>query len=534
MISLQIEPPREITRLSSASLRMIMVRPPALRLLPRRRTRPGSLAASVLLHAAAMAALIWLPRLLPAPIMIAQKYTIAPEPVVLDKPLALRLLPRLEDRAPATARSKTNALSRGASSSAPATIAAPPKPDFSAPQTIVSNIASPVNRIQTILRPDLAAPPKLKFPLRLESVVILPPTTAPMLAPRPPEPLAEPAPVFAPEEAPAIKPTVQMPVLTLKAKKGSVVRASGAPSPTVSPNLKPLPGTTTNAMKALVIVNAVQVAPDPSVAVPDGQLAGRFVVGPAAAGLGLGSSSASFETGSVTGTAAGRSPSAGDGHSSTLGREHTAADQGGPGVSISPNSGGGEGAAATKSGTSGAGSGSVTGGAPGISISGGGSGRGAGTANSFPVRPSYPLMIISGGGGGGASRDLGVFSRNETVYSVSIPMADSGGGPDWTMQYALLNAAQAGTGLLVPPIAQRKIAANVKAASTSVAMGPVFISAIIDESGKLQALKPVRAQDTRSQVAMRALEQWEFLPAQLDGKPVASKVLVGVAVNVQQ
>jgi hypothetical protein len=143
-------------------------------------------------------------------------------------------------------------------------------------------------------------------------------------------------------------------------------------------------------------------------------------------------------------------------------------------------------------------------------------------------------MIISGGASGGASRDLGIFSRSETVYSVSIPMTEAGGGPDWTMQYALLEAAQASTGLLVPPIAQKKIAANMKPAAVSVDAGPIFISAIIDENGKLQALKPVRAQDARSQAAIRALEQWEFLPAQLDGKPVASKVLVGVAVHVQR
>lgn len=203
-------------------------------------------------------------------------------------------------------------------------------------------------------------------------------------------------------------------------------------------------------------------------------------------------------------------------------------------MTTSPNSGSGEGTGATTGGRSGAGSAPVSGGAPGISISGGVPGRGAVTGNSIRGRPSYPLMIISGGASGGASRDLGVFSRSETVYSVSIPMADSGGGPDWTMQYALLDPSQAGAGLLVPPIAQKKIDANMKAAAISVDVGPVFISAIIDENGKLQALKPVRAQDTRSQAAMRALEQWEFLPAQLNGKPVASKVLVGVAVHLQQ
>ena len=518
----------------SATLRMIMVRPPALRLLPRRRTRPGSLVASGLLHAAAMAALVWLPRLFPQPIVIAQEYVAKPEPVVLDEPLALRALPALQDHAPASPRTHNPAV-RVASASAPAKSAALPTPDFSAPQTIVSNIANPVSRIQTIVRPDLAAPPKLKFPLRLQSMVILPTPAAPVLAPRPPEPLAEPAPAISPAEAPAIRPSVEKPVLTLTAKKGSVIRASAAPSQTVSPDLKSLRGTQSNAIKALVVVNAVQVAPDPTIAVPEGQLAGKFIVGPSAGGAGAGSSPVSSETENATGTPAGRSPSPGDGYSSTPGAETTAADRGEHGMNISPNPGGAEGTGgAMNGGASGAGSGPVRGPAAGISISGGVPGRRAVTANSFPGRPSYPLMIISGGASGGASRDLGVFNRNETVYSVSIPMADSGGGPDWTMQYALLDASQAGAGLLVPPIAQKKVAANMKTAATSGDVGPVFISAIIDENGKLQALKPVRAQDTRSQAAMHGLEQWEFLPAQLDGKPVASKVLVGVAVHVQQ
>ena len=144
------------------------------------------------------------------------------------------------------------------------------------------------------------------------------------------------------------------------------------------------------------------------------------------------------------------------------------------------------------------------------------------------------MMIISGGASGGASRDLGVFSRHETVYSVSIPMTDAGGGPDWTMQYALRDPAESGAGLLVPPIAQKKIAATIKPTSISVDADPVFISAIIDENGKLLSPRAVRVQDARAQLAIRTLEQWEFLPAQLDGKPIACKILVGVAVRVAE
>jgi len=492
--------------------------------------------ASVLLHAIAMTALLWLPRLFPEPVIVARESLSKPDVVTLDEPLILHALPRLDDRGSAASERKRVAPAASAASAAPVISAPPRTPDYAAPQTIVSDIANPVSRVQTILRPDMVAPPNLKFPLRLQSVVILPSTAAPVLAPQPRAEPAPPAPVASPEEAPAIKPTVQTPVMTLTAKKGSVIRAKTALAQSVSPNLKALSSTNASAIKALVVVNAVQVAPDPSVAIPEGQLAGSFVVGPSASGTGTGNSSPSSDTASAAASGSGHNPGPAEGHAAMPGPGGgtNAAGKSGSGGSASPSPGSGGGTGATNAGV-GAGKGTVSGAAPGISISGGVPGGNHGvTANSFPGRPSYSMMIIAGGASGGASRDLGVFSRSETVYSVSIPMTDAGGGPDWTMQYALRDPALAGAGLLVPPIAQKKVAATMKPSPISIDAGPVFVSAIIDENGKLQALKSIRVQDTRSQTAIRALEQWEFLPAQLDGKPVASKILVGVAVKIQE
>ena len=519
----------EVSRPASANARMFIIRPPALSLLPRRRTRPGSLAASVFLHAISMVALIWLPRLFAEPFIVAPEHLSKSESLVLDEPLVLPQLPRLEDQGFAPRPTKSLAQRSSAPSAAPEPSAPPRTPDYAAPQTIVSNVANPVNRIQTILRPDLVKPPNLKFPLRLQSLVILPSPAAPVLAP--------PAPVPIPEQAPAIKPTVETPVLTLTAKTGSVIRAKAASAQNVSPDLKNFSSTNSNAIKALVVVNAVQVVPDPSTAVPEGQLAGNFVVGPSNNGSGAGSSSPSSATVSGTGSVVDHSATPGDGNASGSGSEAVGPGKGGSGISTSPKPGNGSGGTgpANGSASSGSGTGAVSSGAPGISISGGVPGRNrAVTANSFPGRPSYSMMIISGGASGGASRDLGVFSRSETVYSVSIPMTDAGGGPDWTMQYALRDPAQTGSGLLVPPIAQKKVAATVKPSPISIDAGPVFVTAIVDENGKLQSLRPVRVQDTRWQTAVRALEQWEFLPAQLDGKPAACKILMGVAVKVQE
>jgi len=84
--------------------------------------------------------------------------------------------------------------------------------------------------------------------------------------------------------------------------------------------------------------------------------------------------------------------------------------------------------------------------------------------------------------------------------------------------------------LLIPPVVLKKCQAMAHKTEFTVNLGPVFVTGIIDENGKLQALRAMRAMDGRTQSAVNALAQWEFLAAQLDGKPVASKVLIGVSV----
>jgi len=169
---------------------------------------------------------------------------------------------------------------------------------------------------------------------------------------------------------------------------------------------------------------------------------------------------------------------------------------------------------------------------PGISIAGGTAGRSGGAAvtTGATSRRPYAITVISGGTSGGASRDLGVFSREETVYTVYIPMSDAGGGADWPIEYALADSALAGNGVLTPPLAIKKFQASVPKADLSANSGPVFVTGIIDDNGKLQGLRAIRVFGARAESAVKALAKWEFLPAQLDGKSVASRVLIGVSV----
>jgi hypothetical protein len=549
-------------------MRRRFVRPPKMCLLPSRRTRSDALLASFLLHAFAIAALIVLRALFPAPIVVADNLS---KPVVLAdfEPLPLPQLPEIKDSGSGSMQSQAATAGAGSGPARPLVEPPLPVPDYTRPQAVISFVPNPINRVQTILRPDLVKPPQLRFPLRLPSMVVLPAAAPPVVkASLREEPKQAPAPVAeASEEVPVAKATVQTPVLTLTPKRASMIRSQPAPAKAISPDLKMFAGSRAKALKAIVVVNAVNVAPDPSAAVPDAQLAGLFVVGPS-----RGASETESSSGSESGASAKDGPSNG-GERSAAPAPAPATDKGiaassgnggapaaGSGSRAEPGSGTGSGKRAgnepavgaigasgmgggtgpgpapgpgSGSGTSGHGTGSGV--ATGISISGGVPGRnGATIAKSVPQSRSYGMMIISGGSSGGASRDLGVFGRSETVYSVSIPMAGAGGGSDWSMQYALLNPAQAGAGLLVPPFVQKKVAATMARSQLTGDPGPVFVTGIIDENGKLQFLRAIRAQDPRSQAAVLALQQWEFLPAQLDGKPVPSKVLIGVTITAAE
>jgi hypothetical protein len=109
-------------------------------------------------------------------------------------------------------------------------------------------------------------------------------------------------------------------------------------------------------------------------------------------------------------------------------------------------------------------------------------------------------------------------------------MADAGGGPEYSMQYALAKPARANSGLLSPPFAIKKIAATAshEQFKTWHDAGPVFVSGTVDEHGRLQDIRAVHPQDPRSTLAIAPFRDWRFEPAQLNGEPVATRILVGV------
>ena len=518
------------------------IRAPELALLPPAVTPRKGLFLSSLFHAAVAVTVIFIPILYPAWLMIEPSDSEDVDRKAEYQPLFLPILPSLagasegakrEHRAGEKVHSTAETWPTVARSAAN-----PPKPDYAGPQLIVSNPPNSRAGVQTIRRPDLVAPPKMNYPLRLPSVVVLPHRAirAPV-APRLEQPvLSNPDALvtFRPSEPPAPVVPKDKPKLSLATTKPVVPKSTATSEPS-APVFAGSMDPDMSTQKAVVIINAVSVPREPAPMVPEAELASRFVVGPSRAGTTVAGATPGAAGGSVVATGTVKpgenSPQASvengsaartetrDGHSG-LGSSESS-----PGAGPRPGSSSGSTTPATVGSK----------GLPGISISGGtpaNSGR-AGTINPTP-HGSYGLTIISSGSNGGASRDLGVFSRSDAVYTVYIPMTDVGGGPEWSLQYALTSPVQARNGLpnslLTPPVVLKKSQALAPKTILTVNSGPVFVTGIIDENGKLAALRAIRSVDVRTQSAVTALSQWEFLAAKLDGKPVACKVLIGVSV----
>src|SRR6266853_1528146 len=526
---------------AAAALR-IQIRAPRLALLPAATPPRGGLLLSVLVHAVMVFTLLtWLPLLIPGRSIIVARTTadILHDPD--EQVLMLPVLPRMTDvgsrgdllrELKKMERSLAKAKSRAGR---PTTHR--PKPDYANPQEIVSNLPEWSNDVQTILRPDLLAPPKLKYPVRLQSMLELPAPTAPARVVPQLEQPAVPTPVgLVPFQATV--PRVQVPVLPM----GAPTQSSAIPAEQVAPKmtgatdhgLPVLPAPITPALpalnmpKAVVVLNAVNVPLEPAPVIPDAELAGRFVVAPS---RDASAPEAPAGTAGAEIAVAGASNAQDNSTHSNVENESAKGVEPGGGSAVVARSGSPSGAEAKPG--SGGGTVAIAGNTslPGISISGSASGRGGRALAISPTpRGSYGLTIISGGSSGGASRDLGVFLRTDTVYTVYIPMSDAGGGSDWPMEYAQLSSTPTGNGLLTPPVVVKKIQATAAKIDLASNSGPVFVTGVIDENGKLKSLRAIRALDGRAQAAVNALSQWEFLPAQLEGQPVASKVLIGVSV----
>jgi hypothetical protein len=502
------------------------VRSPQMALLPTRRVPRNGLFVSTLLHAAVIPALLSV-RIIVAPLPTTIVPT-APESqsVALLEPIFLPIH---------AGGSSPEAISPLAGAAGQMTLGSP-KRDYAGAQLMISNPPEAAKGVQTILRPDLLEPPKLPYPLRLPSQLALPSATIhvpfsstlehPIV--RPPKNLST---------LDAQTPSVQNPILTVAAQDLSASTAAPvAPwsSPPIYPPAKALEANDApegSTRKAIAVVNAIAVPADFAAVTPDAELTSRFVVGPNASTSTASKSLRSDQTSIANASSELKQKSVFTDPKNGLATGQSIPYTDPPNATksdVQPASKSGSGLTASNDKLPAASSYGL----PGISISGGVSGRSRAPAITPMAQRSYPLTIIASGSSAGPSRDLGVFARTDTVYTVYLPMTDVGNGPDCPIQYALLSPGHNGSpnALLTPPVVLKKVqavAANTKLRPYSE---PMFITGIIDEGGKFQSLRAIHAADPRAQAALAALAQWELSAAQLDGNPVAVKVLIGVTV----
>jgi hypothetical protein len=449
---------------------------------------------------------------------------------------------------------------------------------YPGPQPLVSNPPGATPGIQTLLQPSLENLPRLRRYLPLPNIVQpAPPAAAetsdakPLIVVK-----SEQLSLRQPAETP-VAPKITLPVAPDSKVVNLIESKPELPQRAVPDAVEAseLSGIHKN-QNGLLVLNAVPPPPDVSSTIPRAEARAQFadslsettvIADPAAGTKAGGQSSMAAGSGSPSdirsGDALAEIASGGDGTNHGTGGSGTGsggrygsgqgsglnADGAASGVGRGAGSGPGTGTGSATVAGSGTGAGSAPGGGGfrGITIQGGRYGNGNGgnmLAKSGPRRQtSYNTTIVSTGSSGGGLPDFGVF-RNEKVYTVYVDMRanDEDPSPSWTLQYAVLqqaanesgNSAGHIRGTPTPPYATLKevpeFAPEVMRRS---GRRLIVASAILDTSGKLQEVS-VR-QSPESELAgplVEALKHWMFEPSQIDGRPVALKILLGIRLAV--
>ena len=451
---------------------------------------------------------------------------------------------------------------------------------YPGPQPMVSDPPRATLGIQTILQPSLNNLPLVRRYIPLPNIA-QPPAVA---AAGPPKPVLKVQPGRL-ALRPAADTPIPAPKLTLPAAAASQVPALTAAEPVMPQPLPAKPEVPRAAeisdmpvdrsgQPGLLVLNAVPPPPDVPTKIPLAEVRSLFAVAPgettviADPGTGAkGGGLASMATGSGTpadvasgdalaetaaggGSSSKNSASSGSGNGGRYGSvkgsglnpagEAAATGRG----TVAGAAGTGSGATTTLGSGKGAGSAPGGGGFPGITIRGGGYGNGAAGSLHASLTPrrqtSYGMTVTSTASSGGGLPDFGVF-QNEKVYTVYLDMRanDEDLTPAWTLQYAVLQPPAGGgvsggtsdriRGTPTPPYAMLKeIPVLTAELAPKCAHQLIVASAILNVTGKLEQVSVKRTPDSRLIAPLiEALNNWRFQPAEIDGKPVALKILLG-------
>ena len=212
----------------------------------------------------------------------------------------------------------------------------------------------------------------------------------------------------------------------------------------------------------------------------------------------------------------------------------------------------GEGPRGSAGGGTGAGAGKNGGPFLGITIQGGTLQGGNGgtpvssTISTVAPKSSYGMTIVSTASSGGGLPDFGVFSH-EQVYSVYLDMRRTveDPAPTWTLQCALLQSTDAQdtgttsqnlTSGFVPPFPVVKEQPDLPLDLIRRYLGRlIVIYGIVDASGRFKQMSVKQSPDSRfSGPVLEQLGKWVFRPAELNGVPVAVRVLLGFSLSLPE
>lgn len=458
---------------------------------------------------------------------------------------------------------------------------------FPGAQAIISNPPHPTNKVQTLLQPELPSPPELTKFVRLPNVVRLAensPSPQPGDAPDTPtsDPSIEPPVPHSGPTAPTIPQLRALAPAVVTAPKLSLPMAAPANSPAMQAAAAPpalssppkpaqarvLPGSSGREDRSLISLNVMPAPPDSSPKIPVAEAHGQFAVvalpNLAVSQLGIGSATDAANPAAgaganpklnahdATGTGAeamgtGARPAAG-GSGAIAGPGPGATDSGAGRNAAGATSGGmairgaayGSGSGVGNASGAGKGAGPAPGAFAGMTIQGGEwpNGMPAGIAPRPPAKPpqpgSYGLTVVSTGNSGSGLGDFGVFF-NEPVFTVYITMTTPSNttAPSWTLVYAALHAGEAGGGKIAAPFPDQKELPVWSADLVDRYRNQlVVVYVVIDESGKVLRAKSMESPNAQLVAPLlSALNDWEFRPATLNGKPIAVRALLGVPVS---
>ena len=453
---------------------------------------------------------------------------------------------------------------------------------FPGPQPILSNPPNPTNQRQTIIQPAREKPKVLQEFVPLPNMVKVAKPHLPL-----PSDLVAGKPDL-PEFHPAVQAAVQPPRIALPATPPPAPIRPAAEAPKraagekeiAPPKLKPAQ-TLGADEQALVSLSPTPTLPQQAPKIPEGEARGQFAVSPRASltpspvpGSKIESAAPSpaiGQTGAAVGDAAGHAAlgtgtgvssvaTGGGGGIGTGAGAETGSGKGGSATGTARGSGTGAGLGAGPGPTSasGSGAGSATGqgglpgltiqarsyGGAGISVNHGGAGGSGGisvdvqrTPIKMPPQTAYGMTISSTAESGGGLPELGIFA-NENVYTVFLDMRETSSDrtPSWTLQYSRLRSAaekaapSSNPEGISPPFPLMKELPQLNSELIRKYLRNVIVVyAVMDREGKLHNLAVAQTPDARfTPPILAALRRWTFQPAQLNGQPVALKVLIGI------